>query len=98
MGFGRTGSDDGPQAVKRRLPARAEEIDRLSSDARFRAICDDLAEVERALEGLGQMAEPARSDRRAECFELIGELVEEVVRELDRAKVVPHQGGQGHEF
>jgi hypothetical protein len=94
MGFGRTGSDDGPQAVKRRLPARSEEIERLAGNEQFRAICDDLAEVERALEGLGQLSEPSRSERRAECFELIGDLVEEIVRELDRAKIVPLSRGQ----
>lgn len=74
----------------RRLPVRALEVERLAaSNERFRAICDDVAEVERAQERLGQLPEPARSTRRTECVELIGELIDEIVRELDQAKIIP---------
>lgn len=90
MGRGPDHTGEGTEAVKRRLPSRATEVERLAtSNERFRAICDDVADLERALGRVDQLPEQARAARHAECVELIGELIEEIVGELDQAKIIP---------
>lgn len=84
------GESEGLASALRRFPAQAAEIRTLAErNESFRAICDDLACLDKALACVDELAHDIREDRRREFLALADELAMEVEKVLNRAKVVP---------
>jgi hypothetical protein len=79
----------GQRAAIRRFPSEAKLIEEvIVRSESFRALCDDLAEAERALAATDEMPEAFCRNRRAECQEWVEDLTNEIERALHKAKVV----------
>lgn len=84
------GENEGLASALRRFPAQAAEITALAErNENFRAICDDLACLDKALACVDELAQDIREDRRREFLALADELAMEVEKVLRRAKIVP---------
>ncbi|KQV41418.1 MULTISPECIES: hypothetical protein [unclassified Rhizobium] len=85
--------NEGLASALRRFPAQAAEITALAErNENFRAICDDLACLDKALACVDEFADDIREDRRREFLALADELAMEVEKGLHRAKIVPFAG------
>jgi hypothetical protein len=78
--------EKGLQAAVRRFPARSQEIIRLAfANSSFRALCDDLADAELALDRLAKPASSGGALRCSEYADLVKELAEEIEQFLRNA-------------
>lgn len=93
---GGLGDSEGLASAVRRFPAQAAEIRMLAErNENFRAICDDLACLDKALLSVDELAQDIREERRREFMALADELAAEVEQVLHRAKVVPFAARSG---
>ena len=84
----------GVLAAERRLPHMGGEIRRLAfADPAFRALCEDLAEAQAAVERWGATATAPAPSRRAEYEQLAAELAAEIAAAII-GHTVPHPAGE----
>ncbi len=79
----------GERAAKHRFPDETSIVDRLlTTDENFRDMCEELAEVEAALESIDRVSVEAREETRVELLELVDRLTLELRESLGSANVV----------
>lgn len=80
-------------AAERRLPHLGGEIRRLAfASPAFRALCEDLAEAQAAVERWGATATGPAPSRRAEYEQLVAELADEIATAIV-GHAMPHPVG-----
>jgi hypothetical protein len=86
---------EGKRAALRRFPDEARLIEELAARSEnFRDMCDELAEVERALLATKDVRPEIREERIAEWTGWVDRLTAEIAAELRKANVIPLDRGR----
>ena len=85
----------GELAVKRRFPEKSQAVDQLiGRDENFRDMCEELADVESALNAIDRVPKELRQERLMEWGELADRLVAELDAAIGKFNVVPIDVGR----